>query len=193
MRRTAQEGEGGDVAVQKGLGGLRGIGLDEAPVAVGQVDDEAVGLALHAADDHQGLAKVALGMARRVGQRHEHLTGPAAVLPDVVLDDGVSTVEPVFVPDPLVDAPGRVALLLGNPVILFEDAVDDTHERLKFGPTRWDLSPIARRGWVVQHLAHRVPVQPEHPGSLPNAHAFHHHCPANPQIDVHAVHPWHHP
>ena len=29
--------------VQEGLGGLRGIGLDEAAVAVGQVDDETVG------------------------------------------------------------------------------------------------------------------------------------------------------
>ena len=34
--------------VQEGLGGLRGIGLDEAAVAVGQVDDEAVGLPLYA-------------------------------------------------------------------------------------------------------------------------------------------------
>ena len=50
------------MAVQEGLGGLGGIGLDEAAVAVGQVEDEAVGLALHPADDHQGLAEVALGV-----------------------------------------------------------------------------------------------------------------------------------
>ena len=43
------------------------IGFDEAAVAVGQVDDETVGLLLHAADDHQGLAEVALGVARRMG------------------------------------------------------------------------------------------------------------------------------
>ena len=39
----AQEGEGRNVAVQEGLCGLRGVGLDEAAVAVGQVQDEVVG------------------------------------------------------------------------------------------------------------------------------------------------------
>ena len=74
---------------QEGLGGLGRIGLDKAAVAVGQVDDEAVGLLRHTADDHQGLAEVALGVARRMGQRHEHLLRPPAVLPDVVLDKGI--------------------------------------------------------------------------------------------------------
>ena len=92
-----------------------GVSLDEAPVAVGQVDDEAVGLALHAADDHQGLAKVALGVARRMGQGHEHLLGLTTILSDVVLDRGISAVETVLVPQPLEDALGRVALLPGTP------------------------------------------------------------------------------
>ena len=152
-----------------------------------------MGLLLHARDDHQGFAEVALGVTRQVGQRHEHLPGPPAVLPNVVLDDGVSTIEAVLVPEPLEDALRRVALLPGNPVILFEDAVDDTREGLEFGPARWDLSPVARRRGIGQHLAHRVPVQTEHPGSLPDAHALHHHRPANPQIYVHQVHPSHHP
>ena len=60
LGHPAQEGEGRDVAVQEGLGGLGGIGLDEAAVAVGQIQDEAVGLSLHSADDYQGLAEVAL-------------------------------------------------------------------------------------------------------------------------------------
>ena len=112
---SAQVGEGGNVPVQEGLGGLRRVGLHEAAVAVGQVDDEAVGLALHAADDHQGLAEVALGVARRMGQRDEHLLGLTAILSYIVLDCGVSTVEPVLVPEPLEDALGRVALLPGTP------------------------------------------------------------------------------
>ena len=92
-----------------------GVSLDEAPVAVGQVDDEAVGLPLHAADDHQGLTKVALSLSRRMGQRHEHLPGLTAMLSDVVLDRGVSAVETVLVPETLEDAFGRVALLPGTP------------------------------------------------------------------------------
>ena len=107
-----------------------GIGLDEAAVAVGQVDDEAVGLTLHAADDHQGLAEVALGVPRRMGQRHKHLPGLAAMLSDVVLDRGVSAVVAVLVPEPLEDALGRVALLPGAREVILQDPVDDAGEEL---------------------------------------------------------------
>ena len=69
LGHPAQEGEGRGVPVQEGLDGSGRIGLDEAPVAVGQVDDEAVGLPLHPADDDQGLAEVPLGVARQVEQR----------------------------------------------------------------------------------------------------------------------------
>ena len=100
--------------VQEGLGGLRWVGLHEAAVAVGQVQYEAVGLALHAANDHQGLAEVALRVSRRMGQRDEHLPGLTAILSDVVLDRGVSAVEPVLVPEALEDALGRVRCFLGR-------------------------------------------------------------------------------
>jgi len=141
----AKKGEGRYVAVQEGFSGLGGIGLDEAAIAVRQVYDEAVGLALHARDDHQGLAEVALGVARRMGQRHEHLPGLAAVLADVVLDDGVPAIEAVLVPEALEDALGGVPLLLGDAVIILQDAVDDAGERLQFGLPRWSLSSVARR------------------------------------------------
>ena len=99
--------------VQEGLGSLSQVGLHEAAVAVGQVDDETVGLTLHAADDHQSLAEVALRVARRMGQGHEHLHGLATMLSYVVLDRGVSAVVAMFVPEALEDALGRVALLPG--------------------------------------------------------------------------------
>ena len=142
MGHSAQKGERCYVPVQEGLGGLRRIGLDEAAVAVGQVDDEAVGLALHAADDHQGLAEVALRVARRVGQRDEHLPGLTAILSDVVLDGGVSAVEPVIVPQPLEDALGGVALLPGAREVILQDPVDDAGEELQLGPSRRSLSPV---------------------------------------------------
>ena len=133
------------MAVQEGLGGLRGVGLDEAAVAVGQVQDEVVGLLLHPADDHSGLSEVALGMARGMGQRHEHLLGPAAALPDVVLDDGVLARKPVLVAQPLEDALGGVALLPGDLVVFFKDAVDDAGVGLQLGPSGRSLPPVARR------------------------------------------------
>ena len=130
---SAQEGERRDVPVQEGLGGLGGVGLHEA---VGQVDYEAVGLALHAADDHQGLAEVALGVARRMGQWDEHLPGLTTILSDVVLDGGVSAVEPVLVPDPLEDALRGVALLPGAREIVLQGPVDDAGEGLQLGLSR---------------------------------------------------------
>ena len=65
---------------------------------MGQVPDEVVGLALHPADDHQGFTKVALGVPRGMGQRHEHLLRPPPMFPHVVLHDGVLAGEPVLVP-----------------------------------------------------------------------------------------------
>ena len=57
LGHSTQEGECRQVAVPEGRGGLRGVGLDEAAVAVGQVQDEAVGLALHSPDDPRASPK----------------------------------------------------------------------------------------------------------------------------------------
>ena len=165
---------------------------------MGQVDDEAVGLALHAADDHQGLAEVALRVPRRMGQRDEHLLGLTVVLPDVVLDRGVSAVEAVFVPEALEDALGGVALLPGTPQVVLQEPADDAGVGLLLSLSKgWGAGAGSvagtRRHGVGQHLAHRVPVQTKLPGNLPNTLALHHHRPANPHIYVHAVHPSHHP
>ena len=139
-----------------------------------------MGLMLHSAYDRHSLAEVALGMARRVGERHEHLPRLAAMLPHVVLDRGVSAAKPVLVPEPLEDALGGVPLLLGDAVILVQYLVDDAGIGLQLGPADRSLPPVARRHRIGQHLANRVPVQPELPRRLPDAHPLHHHRPANP-------------
>ena len=139
LGHPTQEGESGDVAVQESLGGLRRIGFDEAAVAVGQVQDEVVGFALHPADDHQGFAKVALGVPRGMGQRHEHLLRPPPMFPHVVLHDGVLAGEPVLVPQALKDALGGVALLPGNPEVVFQYPVDDAGKGLLLSLSKgWD-------------------------------------------------------
>ena len=78
-------------------------------------------------------------------------------------------------------------------MVVFEDAVDDAGEVLQLGSTRRSLSPVAGRHRVGQHLAHRVPVQAEHPGGFPNAHAFHHACPRHLNVHLHWIHPSHPP
>ena len=181
------------MAVQKGLGGLRRIRLHEAAVAVGQVQHEVVHLALHTGDDRHRLAEITLGVAGRMGQRHEHLLRPPPTLPDVILDYGVLTVEPVLVLEALKDSLGRVALLPGNSAIAFQDRVNHAGEGLQLGSPWRTLAPVARRHRVGQHLAHRVPVQAEHPGGFPNAHAFHHAGPPHLNVHLHWIHPSHPP
>ena len=152
-----------------------------------------MGFLLNAPYDDQSLAEVALGMARRVRERYERLTCTVAVLPEVVLDRGVTAVEPVLVLEPLEDALGRVALFLGDAVIPFQDLVDDAGIGLQLGPLGRSLPPVPRQDRLFQHLSHRVPVQPERPRRLPNANPLHHRRPADPKIHVHLVHPSHHP
>ena len=131
LRDSAQEGERRDVAVQEGLGGLGRVGLHKAAVAVGQVQDEVVGFLLNAP----------YMMTKASPKSHWAWPGawesgtnislrPPPMLPHVVLDRGVSTVEAVLVPEPLEDALGGVALLPGGAVILFQDLVDDAGEGL---------------------------------------------------------------
>ena len=102
------------MSVAQRLCGLCGVRPDEHRVAVGKVQDEEVYLLLHTTYDSPCLTEVALCVSGRMDQRHEHLTSPATVLSDVVLDYGVPTVEAVLVPQTLVYALGGVALLLGQ-------------------------------------------------------------------------------
>ena len=119
---SSKERERRHMSVAERLGGLGGVCPDEHGIAVGQVQDEEVdpcfrqgqALPLHSAYDSQCLSEVALRVSGRMHERHEHLTCPAAVLSDVVLDDRVPAVEAVLVPQPVVDALGGVALLPGK-------------------------------------------------------------------------------
>ena len=89
---------------------------------------------------------------------------------------------------------GGVALLTGHAEIIFQNSIDDPGEGgSSFGAPGRVLPPVARRHGVGQHLAHRIPVQPEHPRRLPNAHAFDHYRAADPQIHVHSIHSSHRP
>jgi hypothetical protein len=56
-------------------------------------------LALHAADDADGFAKVDLGMSRRMPQQHKHLLSPLTPAGDVILHNREAAREAVLVPD----------------------------------------------------------------------------------------------
>ena len=79
-----------------------------------------------------------------MGQRHEHLLRPPPMFPHVILHDGVLAGEPVLVPQPLEDALGGVALLPGNPKIVFQYPVDDAGKGLQLGTAGRVLPPVAQ-------------------------------------------------
>ena len=62
---------------------------------------------------------------RRTRQGNEHFSGPAAVLANAFLYDGVATVEEILVPEPFEDVLCGEVQLYVKLEILSEDAVDD--------------------------------------------------------------------
>ena len=124
------------MAVAERLRRLRGIGLDEARVAVGEVHDEVVDGLLHSADHRLRLPEVALGISRRMGERDVHLPRPAATLAHVVLDYRVPAVEPVLGSQPVVDTLRRVTLLLRKTAVLIQDPVDHPAVRVQLRAAR---------------------------------------------------------
>ncbi len=159
----------------------------------GEVHDEVVDGLLHSADHRLRLTEAALGISGRMGERDIHLPCPAPALPHVVLDYRVPAAEPVPGSQTVVDPLGRVTLLLRETAVLIQDPVDHPAVRVQLRAAWQRLPAIPGRHRVLQHLAHRVPVQPEHTRRLARAHPLHHAGPAHPRVQLHFVHPLHLP
>src|SRR5262249_23457488 len=80
-----------------------------------------------------GAAEVALGLAGRVQQRHEHLGTGALPGADDIADAGEATGVTVLVAEPLVDADGGVPLLGRRGAVGVEDVVDERDDRVEDG------------------------------------------------------------
>ena len=104
-------------------------------------------------DDRIRLAKVRLGMPRRVRQRHEHLPQTTAPFANVILDDRLLTREAMFVTKPLEDPLRRMMLLAVNRSVLFQNAVDDIRERGQLRPLRCDVDPKIGTRWFFTYAA----------------------------------------
>ncbi len=99
------------MALEEGLDPLRRVGLDEARIRVRQVKAEKVDLLPDTTDHRHRLAEVDLGMAGRVGERHEYLAPLLPPLADVALHGRVAAGKAVLGAQALVDPLGRVPLL----------------------------------------------------------------------------------
>ena len=122
-----------------------------------------------AGNDRIRLAKVRLGMTRRVRQRHEHLPQTKVPFANVILHDRLLAREAMFVTKTLEDPLRRVPLLAVNRAILFQNAVDDIRERRQLRALRRLASPISRRFRMQQYLGNRLAVDPELARSFPSA------------------------
>jgi hypothetical protein len=84
----------------------------------------------------------------------------------------------------------RVALLLVDAPVVFQDLVDPRHIRTKL-LRRWPLAPpIARRNRILEHLRDCVPMNAKPLRSLPAAQPIHHHRASYPGIEFHCEHPF---
>jgi len=177
----------GELPVAECLGRLGGVGLDEEGVRMRQGHRKIVQLAFDAADHADCLAKIHLGVPRRMRQRHKHLARPPFLLPHVIRDDGDAAGEPVLVPEPLMDPLRRMPLLLQLACVVLQDLVDDRNERIELRPGRRLRSPIAWWHRVLQDLRNRLKVDPEHPRRFALAHSLDVARPAHPVVKLHNI------
>ena len=125
------------MTVAERLRRLCGVGFDEACVAMGKVQHEVVDGLLHSSDHRLGLAEVALGITRRMGERNVHLSRPETPLSHVVLDYRVYLpVQAVLRAQTLVDTLRRVTLLPRKTPVLFQYPVDHPVVRVQLRATR---------------------------------------------------------
>ena len=142
-----------------------------------------------AGNDRIRLAKVRLGMTRRVRQRHEHLPQTKVPFANVILHDRLLAREAMFVTKTLEDPLRRVPLLAVNRAILFQNAVDDIRERRQLRALRRLASPISRRFRMQQYLGNRLAVDPELARSFPSAQTLTMTRQSHSSIKIHSVHP----
>ena len=190
-RNPAEEGEGADMAVEKGFRRLPRIRLHEPHIAMRQDQAEEGDLLTLPADLDYRLAEVDLGMARRMMQWNEGLARRLPTGPDIILHDRIPAREPVLVPQPL-EYPVRRVPLLARHVrirVRLQDRVDDAGEPVQLGPPDRLRPAVARRRRIAQHLLHRPAVDPEPPTGLVMAQTLLDNRQSNRRIELHAVHP----
>ena len=105
----------------------------KAVVRLRQIHAQKMCLLLDAADRHQRLAEIHLGVSWRMRQRHKHFLVPQARLPNVILYDRVTATEAVLFLEPIPDPLGRVPLFLRLRLVVLQNLVDDAQPRPQLG------------------------------------------------------------
>jgi hypothetical protein len=117
------------VTFQESLGVLGRKSHHEAVVRLRQIHTLEVGLLLDPADHHQRFAEIGLRVSRWMRQRDEHFLVPQPSLAHVILHHCVATAKAMLDLQPVPNALGRVALLLGLRLVIHQDLIDDAQPR----------------------------------------------------------------
>lgn len=124
-----------------------------------------------------------------VPQRYEHLALPLTLPQHVILHDGQAAAIAVLVTKPLEDPLRGVPLLRWATLIIFQDPIDDTNERVQLRPGRRVATPVPGRNQEGQHLRYRPRIQPKPPSRLATAQTLNPHRLADLPVKFHAIHP----
>ncbi len=173
-RRPAPGRERPDVAIEPGRPVLGRIGHHDVAGRVGQAGAEQGDDRLDAGDPDACLAEVDLGLGTRVvGERDgDRAQAGPAVVADPRPHGRLATREAMFGDEALPDPARGVVLLVVDPLIAFEPALDDggdgIHDR-----GRPSARPTVRPGsGIVEGPADRRPAVVEGAGELANARPF---------------------
>ena len=108
---------------------------------------------------------------------------------DVVLHNGDLARKAVLITQPLEYPLRCVTLLLRTILILFQDTVDNTDERIELRADRRPRPDITRWHRIAQHLPDRARVDPKTTSRFALAQTLNHYRVANPPIQFHSLHP----
>ena len=115
-----------------------------------------MGAPLHTGDDNISFAKVRLGLARRMGQRYEHLALTTTPFSHVILDDGVAARKAVLVAETIKDPLRRVTLLAVNRAVIGQNTLDDRRERIQLRARDRMAATLAGGLRIAQDLLHSL-------------------------------------
>ena len=118
-------------------------------------------LAFNAVDKTQRLAKIDLSMAGRMEKWNEHFLCPALLLTNIVRNDGELSGVAVLVTYSFEYPLCRMALLLDNPLIVFQYLIDDRGETVQLRAHRSNRPLISGGNRVHQDLRYRLTIYPK--------------------------------
>ena len=156
---------------------------------MGKIKAEEMDLALDTTDDPKRFPEVDLGMARRMQQRHEHLSDTHAGATYITLHRRIATIKTMLVTKAIIDPLCCVTLLTVDLQIIGEDLIDDARERIQLWPLRRAASPITWWFRILANLTRRLPRYPKTTSGLATAMAFNEYETTNRVVDLHRIHP----